>query len=99
MVSHGVLPDAEIRRAIERGFIEPGPPLHLDQIQPASLDLRLGDIEGLPCRERHGVAPGVPRHRRGHRQSSPFEVTEMPTFISSRGQWPDASPRIRPLRY
>jgi len=56
MVSHGVLPDAEIRRAIERGFIEPGPPLHLDQIQPASLDLRLGEIA---YRVRASFLPGA----------------------------------------
>jgi dCTP deaminase len=56
MVSHGVLPDAEIRRAIERGFIEPGPPLHHDQIQPASLDLRLGDIA---YRIRASFLPGA----------------------------------------
>jgi dCTP deaminase len=44
MATHGVLPDAEIARAIQRGFILPGLPLHPDQIQPASLDLRLGDV-------------------------------------------------------
>lgn len=43
MVSHGVLPDQELKRAIERGFILPGKPLHPEQIQPASLDLRLGE--------------------------------------------------------
>jgi dCTP deaminase len=56
MASHGVLPDAEIRRAIERGFIDHGPPLHIDQIQPASLDLRLGNIA---YRLRASFLPGA----------------------------------------
>ena len=56
MVSHGVLPDAEIRRAIERGFILPGLPLHPEQIQPASLDLRLGDVA---YRLRASFLPGA----------------------------------------
>ncbi|MDX2233310.1 MAG: 2'-deoxycytidine 5'-triphosphate deaminase [Hyphomonadaceae bacterium] len=56
MATHGVLPDADIRRAIERGFILPALPLHPDQIQPASLDLRLGDVA---YRLRASFLPGA----------------------------------------
>lgn len=44
MAAHGVLPDSEIKRSIERGFIVPGEPVHPEQIQPASFDLRLGPV-------------------------------------------------------
>jgi dCTP deaminase len=40
----GVLPDTEIRSAVERGVIRLSEPLAPDQIQPASLDLRLGPV-------------------------------------------------------
>ncbi|MCF3973751.1 2'-deoxycytidine 5'-triphosphate deaminase [Paracoccus salsus] len=40
---NGVLPDSEIRGLIETGVISAAPPITPDQIQPASLDLRLGD--------------------------------------------------------
>lgn len=42
MAAHGVLPDTEIARAVAAGHIVPEEPLAPDQIQPASLDLRLG---------------------------------------------------------
>lgn len=44
MAAHGVLPDVEIEKALARGFIQHDLPLTPDQIQPASLDLRLGRI-------------------------------------------------------
>ncbi|RNF35536.1 2'-deoxycytidine 5'-triphosphate deaminase [Paracoccus methylarcula] len=40
---NGVLPDSEIRRLIESGVIAAEPRIIPEQIQPASLDLRLGD--------------------------------------------------------
>lgn len=40
---NGVLPDSDIRRLIESGAISADPPIVAEQIQPASLDLRLGD--------------------------------------------------------
>jgi len=39
---HGVLSDTEIQRAIKQGWIAAGAPFLDDQVQPASLDLRLG---------------------------------------------------------
>ncbi len=39
---HGVLSDTEIQRAIKQGWIASGAPFLDDQVQPASLDLRLG---------------------------------------------------------
>ncbi|WCR10112.1 2'-deoxycytidine 5'-triphosphate deaminase [Paracoccus stylophorae] len=39
---NGVLPDSEIRALIDRGAIAADPPILPEQIQPASLDLRLG---------------------------------------------------------
>lgn len=40
---NGVLPDSEIRKLIESGVISAASPLIPEQIQPASLDLRLGN--------------------------------------------------------
>lgn len=56
MATHGVLPDAALRRAIERGHIVPLAPLLADQIQPASLDLRIGAIA---YRLRASFLPGA----------------------------------------
>lgn len=44
MATHGVLPDSELKRAIKQGWIAADAPFLDDQIQPASLDLRLGDF-------------------------------------------------------
>lgn len=41
--SHGVLSDAELKRAIKQDWIVADAPYPDDQIQPASIDLRLGD--------------------------------------------------------
>ena len=40
----GVLPDAGLRALIESGALKASPPIDESQIQPASLDLRLGNI-------------------------------------------------------
>jgi dCTP deaminase len=40
----GILPSQEITNLIDRGHITATPAIHPDHIQPASLDLRLGDI-------------------------------------------------------
>ncbi|MBI1250549.1 MAG: 2'-deoxycytidine 5'-triphosphate deaminase [Alphaproteobacteria bacterium] len=58
MVAHGVLPDAEIQRAIDRGFIRADAAFHAHQIQPASLDLRLGETA---YRLRASFLPGAAR--------------------------------------
>ncbi|MGE3865363.1 MAG: 2'-deoxycytidine 5'-triphosphate deaminase [Hyphomonadaceae bacterium] len=42
MASHGVLPDSEILAAWAKGALSADAPLAEDQVQPASLDLRLG---------------------------------------------------------
>ncbi|MET0182116.1 MAG: 2'-deoxycytidine 5'-triphosphate deaminase [Caulobacterales bacterium] len=44
MATHGVLPDSELKRAIKQGWITADALFLNDQIQPASLDLRLGDV-------------------------------------------------------
>jgi dCTP deaminase len=53
---HGVLPDTELKRAIKQGWIAADTPFPEDQIQPASLDLRLGDIA---YRLRASFLPGA----------------------------------------
>jgi dCTP deaminase len=40
---HGVLSDLELKRAIKQGWVAAAAPFLDDQIQPASLDLRLGE--------------------------------------------------------
>jgi dCTP deaminase len=42
MTAHGILPDHDIRRLIEVGAIALAKPADQNQVQPASLDLRLG---------------------------------------------------------
>ena len=42
MSKHGVLPSQSIREMIDAGEIELQAPADPDQVQPASLDLRLG---------------------------------------------------------
>lgn len=41
--AHGVLSDSELKRAIDQGWIGADAPFLDDQLQPASLDLRLGE--------------------------------------------------------
>lgn len=41
---NGVLPDSEIRKLIETGVISAATPILPEQIQPASLDLRIGTV-------------------------------------------------------
>ncbi len=43
-MANGVLPDSELKRAIREGWIAADEPFLPDQIQPASLDLRLGKV-------------------------------------------------------
>ncbi len=43
-MSDGVLPDHELKRLVEAGVISSGADIVDDQIQPASLDLRLGEV-------------------------------------------------------
>ena len=42
MNQHGVLSDSELKRAIQQGWVSAATPFPPDQLQPASLDLRLG---------------------------------------------------------
>lgn len=43
-MKNGVLPDHELKRLVESGVISSGASIVDDQVQPASLDLRLGDV-------------------------------------------------------
>ena len=56
MTTHGVLSDAELKRAIKQGWIAADSPFLDDQIQPASLDLRLGETA---YRLRASFLPGA----------------------------------------
>lgn len=44
MAAHGVLPDSGLKDAMQRGWIAADAPFLADQVQPASLDLRLGAV-------------------------------------------------------
>jgi dCTP deaminase len=59
----GILPDHMIASLVDRGAIKPAYALDADQIQPASLDLRLGDVA---YRVRASFLPG-PRTTVGER--------------------------------
>ena len=52
---NGILPDSMIAALVQQGAIQPSADLAKDQIQPASLDLRLGDIA---YRVRASFLPG-----------------------------------------
>ncbi|MBN9015957.1 MAG: 2'-deoxycytidine 5'-triphosphate deaminase [Rhizobiales bacterium] len=54
-VQTGILSDSEIRAAFDRRQIRARRPLDVDQVQPASLDLRLGDVA---YRVRASFLPG-----------------------------------------
>jgi len=56
VTTHGVLSDAELKRAIKQGWIAADTPFLDDQIQPASLDLRLGETA---YRLRASFLPGA----------------------------------------
>jgi len=58
MVHHGVLPDSELKRAIQQGWISAPQPFLKEQVQPASLDLRLGAVA---YRLRASFLPGDAR--------------------------------------
>ncbi|MFZ4121737.1 MAG: 2'-deoxycytidine 5'-triphosphate deaminase domain-containing protein [Caulobacterales bacterium] len=51
----GVFSDTHLKAAIAKGWIRPGEPLAQDQLQPASLDLRLGPVA---YRVRASFLPG-----------------------------------------
>src|SRR5260370_37489589 len=51
----GILPSQEISNLIARGNVSATPPINPDHIQPASLDLRLGD---MAHRMRASFLPG-----------------------------------------
>ena len=53
---HGVLSDSELKRAIDQGWIGADAPFLDDQLQPASLDLRLGETA---YRLRASFLPGA----------------------------------------
>jgi dCTP deaminase len=55
-MSNGVLSDTELKRAIREGWIAADEPFLDDQVQPASLDLRLGETA---YRLRASFLPGV----------------------------------------
>jgi dCTP deaminase len=55
-MTNGVLPDSELKRAIQNGWIAADAPFLPDQIQPASLDLRLGAVA---YRLRASFLPGA----------------------------------------
>lgn len=54
--THGVLPDTDIKRAIGQGWIGAAAPFLDEQIQPASMDLRLG---AFAYRLRASFLPGA----------------------------------------
>jgi dCTP deaminase len=54
----GILSDRALQRALAAGWIIPGAPLAANQLQPASLDLRLGDVA---YRVRASFLPGNAR--------------------------------------
>ncbi|MEJ0059852.1 MAG: 2'-deoxycytidine 5'-triphosphate deaminase [Terricaulis sp.] len=56
MNQHGVLPDSDLKRAIQQGWIAADAAFIDEQIQPASLDLRLGDVA---YRLRASFLPGA----------------------------------------
>lgn len=56
MTSHGVLPDTELKHAISQNWIVADEPFLPDQLQPASLDLRLGETA---YRLRASFLPGA----------------------------------------
>ena len=56
MTTHGVLSDTELKRAIKQGWIAADAAFLDDQIQPASLDMRLGETA---YRLRASFLPGA----------------------------------------
>lgn len=56
MLSDGVLPDRELVQVLAEGALQAAAPLDADQIQPASLDLRLGAVA---YRLRASFLPGA----------------------------------------
>ena len=73
--SVGVLPDAELAALFERKAIFSESVLDVDQIQPASLDLRLGDVA---YRVRASFLPGEGRNVSSVLQAPGIEMHKMP---------------------
>jgi len=70
--AQGVLPDSQIRALIAAGAVAADPPPEAAQIQPASLDLRLGPVA---YRVRASFLPG-----RGHAVADRIAALEMHRF-------------------
>ena len=64
--ANGILPDRMIAAMADHGLILPEYPFVESQIQPASLDLRLGDTA---YRVRASFLPGPARGGRTHRRT------------------------------
>ena len=64
----GILPCQAIEALIAGGAITADTPFEADQVQPASLDLRLG---GRAWRVRASFLPGPPHGARADRRRSP----------------------------
>ena len=77
LMTDGILPDARIAALFEAGAIRAGRALDADQIQPASLDLRLGP---KAVRVRASFLPG-----RGHAVSNKLERFGLHTFSLAEG--------------
>lgn len=73
----GILPSQAIQRLVEQGHIVLDRPLDCDQIQPASLDLRLGT---RAYRVRASFLPG-----RAHKVTTRLQDVELHTFSLSGG--------------
>ncbi|MFC6490225.1 2'-deoxycytidine 5'-triphosphate deaminase [Nitratireductor sp. GCM10026969] len=77
MAMTGILPDSEIAALFEDGALAAARPLDTDQIQPASLDLRLGEVA---YRVRASFLPGP-----GHRVTDKLERLKLHQFRLEEG--------------
>ena len=82
----GILPAEDIAALAEAGSIRSAMPFAPDQIQPASLDLRLGRrvfrvrTSFLPGRERAMLATGLPRYEQVYRVMGEVRVEGEPAY-------------------
>ncbi|MDZ5697108.1 2'-deoxycytidine 5'-triphosphate deaminase [Chelativorans sp. M5D2P16] len=77
MAMTGILPDSEIAALFKDGALAAARPLDTDQIQPASLDLRLGEVA---YRVRASFLPGP-----GHRVADKLERLKLHQFRLEEG--------------
>ena len=77
----GILPDTEIAALFEAGALATPRPLDKDQIQPASLDLRLGD---KAWRVRASFLPG-PNSNVADKLGKKLRVVTPPLFVAMSG--------------